>query len=105
MALRNARRFDEAISAYQEAAAIYCEVGDRHGEGVALKNLESIQAAAKGLCAPQDERATIVTRTYDSAAEASRRALLPFSNDCSLWVTARLSSTRYALSNYADPTA
>jgi tetratricopeptide (TPR) repeat protein len=32
-------RFDEAVSAHQEAAAIFREVGDRHHEGVVLRNL------------------------------------------------------------------
>jgi hypothetical protein len=34
------RRFDEAITACQDAAAIYCEPGDRHREGIALRNFE-----------------------------------------------------------------
>ena len=33
------RQFDEAITAHQDAAAIYRETGDRHGEGGALNNL------------------------------------------------------------------
>lgn len=40
LALRQVRRFEEAITAHQEAAAIYRETGDRHGEGIALNNLE-----------------------------------------------------------------
>ena len=39
LALRQVRRFDEAITARQDAAAIYRETGDRHGEGRALTNL------------------------------------------------------------------
>ena len=39
IALREVRRFEEAITAYQDAAAIYRETGDRHGEGMALNNL------------------------------------------------------------------
>ena len=31
--LRQVRRFEEAITAHQDAAAIYRETGDRHGEG------------------------------------------------------------------------
>jgi tetratricopeptide (TPR) repeat protein len=38
-ALREAGRFEEAITACQDAAAIYRETGDRHGEGHALDNL------------------------------------------------------------------
>jgi tetratricopeptide (TPR) repeat protein len=33
------RRFDEAITAHQDAAAIFRETGDRHSEGSALNNL------------------------------------------------------------------
>ena len=39
LALREVRRFDEAITACRDAAAIYRETGDRHGEGIALDNL------------------------------------------------------------------
>ena len=39
MALQEVRRFEEAITAHQDAAAIYRETGDRHGEGMALNNL------------------------------------------------------------------
>ena len=38
-ALRNVRRFEEAITAHRDAAAIYRETGDRHREGTALNNL------------------------------------------------------------------
>ena len=38
-ALRQVRRFDEAITAHQQAGDIYRETGDRHGEGMALGNL------------------------------------------------------------------
>jgi tetratricopeptide (TPR) repeat protein len=39
LALCKAGRFDEAITACQDAAAIYRETGDRHSEGIALNNL------------------------------------------------------------------
>ena len=39
VALREVRRFEEAVSAHQDAVAIYRETGDRHGEGMALNNL------------------------------------------------------------------
>ena len=39
LALVQARRFGEAITACQAAAAIYRETGDRHGGGLALNNL------------------------------------------------------------------
>ena len=38
-ALQGVRRFEEAITALQEAAAICRQTGDRHSEGVALNNL------------------------------------------------------------------
>jgi hypothetical protein len=34
------RRFDEAITACQDAAAIYREPGDRHREGIAFRKFE-----------------------------------------------------------------
>jgi len=37
--LKEVRRFDEAITACQDAAAIYRDTGDHHGEGAALGNL------------------------------------------------------------------
>jgi hypothetical protein len=39
------RRFEEAIIACQDAVAIFRETGDRHGEGIALSNLETAMAA------------------------------------------------------------
>jgi Tetratricopeptide repeat len=45
LALREVRRFEEAITAHQDAAAIYRETGDRHREGTALNNLELDRAA------------------------------------------------------------
>jgi tetratricopeptide (TPR) repeat protein len=39
VALREVRRFEEAISAHRDAAAIYRETGDRHCEGQPLGNL------------------------------------------------------------------
>jgi tetratricopeptide (TPR) repeat protein len=39
LALAAVRRFDEAVTAYQQAAAIFVESGDRYGEGKALYNL------------------------------------------------------------------
>jgi hypothetical protein len=42
--LRYVRRFDEAITAHQDAAAIFRETGDRHGEGAALDNLKDDKA-------------------------------------------------------------
>jgi hypothetical protein len=46
---------EEAISAHQDAAAIFQETGDGHGEGTALNNLEAdrIEQAAQGSGIPQ----------------------------------------------------
>jgi hypothetical protein len=51
-------RFEEAISAHQDAAAIYRQAGNRHREETALNNLESARAAVVQLLALQDQRAT-----------------------------------------------
>ncbi|MEV0647492.1 tetratricopeptide repeat protein [Phytomonospora sp. NPDC050363] len=39
VALRELRRFEEAIAAHEQAAEIFRETGNRHGEGMALGNL------------------------------------------------------------------
>ena len=38
-ARRQVRRVEDAITAHQDAVAIYRETGDRHSEGIALNNL------------------------------------------------------------------
>ena len=45
VALRELRRFEEAVSAHQDAAAIYRETGDRQLEGIALRNIDADRAA------------------------------------------------------------
>jgi hypothetical protein len=40
------RRFDDAITACQEAAAIFGETGDQYNEHIALGNLRAAQAKA-----------------------------------------------------------
>jgi hypothetical protein len=42
-ALRQVRRFDDAIAACQDAVAIYRQDGDRHGEGIALNQAQLAQ--------------------------------------------------------------
>lgn len=42
---RHARRLEEAISAHQDAVAIFRETADRYWEGIALDNLEKYRAA------------------------------------------------------------
>jgi tetratricopeptide (TPR) repeat protein len=39
LALVEVRRFEEAITAHEQAVTIFGETGDRHGEGMALNNL------------------------------------------------------------------
>ena len=39
LGLHGLRRYDEAVTAHQDAAAIFRQVGDRHGEGNVLNNL------------------------------------------------------------------
>ena len=47
-ALHGARRFEEAITAWQHADQIFRDTGDRNGEGMALSNLGlSLQEAAR----------------------------------------------------------
>jgi hypothetical protein len=38
------RRFDQAITAHQDAAAIFRETGDQHREGQTLNSLKDAQA-------------------------------------------------------------
>jgi hypothetical protein len=45
LALVEVRRFEEAISACQDAVAIFRETADRHWEDIALDNLEKYRAA------------------------------------------------------------
>jgi tetratricopeptide (TPR) repeat protein len=72
MALWEARRFEEAITACQDAAAIFRETGDRHGEGGALNNLgNALQEArrlAEAITAYQDALA-IYRETGDQYRE------------------------------------
>lgn len=39
-------RFEEAITAHQDVAAIYREIGDEYGEGRALNNIETVRSAS-----------------------------------------------------------
>jgi hypothetical protein len=44
-ALYGIGRFDEVITAFQDAAAIFREAGDEHRERIALGNRETAEAA------------------------------------------------------------
>ena len=72
-ALRRVRRFEEAITAHQDAAAIFRETGDRRREGRALDNLSlALQEAgrfAEAITAHQDA-AAIFRETGDRHSEA-----------------------------------
>ena len=47
-ALGEVRRFDGAIAAHQDAAAMFRETGDSYAESVALRNLERDQPNNEG---------------------------------------------------------
>jgi hypothetical protein len=47
LALVEVRRFEEAITAHQAAAASYRESGDEYREGIMLNNLEAARAAQR----------------------------------------------------------
>jgi tetratricopeptide (TPR) repeat protein len=47
VALREVGRFEEAVSACQDAAAIFRETGDRHSEGLALVGLGLVLAEVR----------------------------------------------------------
>jgi tetratricopeptide (TPR) repeat protein len=74
LALREVRRFEEAITALQEAVAICRETGDRHGEGMALDNLgialEEVRRYGEAITAHQ-EAAAIFRQTGDRPGEGS----------------------------------
>jgi tetratricopeptide (TPR) repeat protein len=74
LALRNVRRFEEAISAHQDAAAIYRETGNRHGEGMALNNLglalREVRRFEEAVSAHQDA-AAIDRETGDRRGEGT----------------------------------
>jgi tetratricopeptide (TPR) repeat protein len=72
VALADARRFDEAISALQDVAAIHRETGDLHGEGMALTALgvalRAVRRFDEAISACQDA-ATIFRETGDLHGE------------------------------------
>ena len=72
IALKEVRRFEEAITAHQDAAAIFRETGDRHGEGMALDNLgnalQEVRRFEEAITAHQDA-AAIFRETGDRHGE------------------------------------
>ncbi|MET9339034.1 hypothetical protein [Nonomuraea sp. NPDC003804] len=48
IALREVRRFEEAITAHQDAAVIFAEMGDTYSLGVARANLEDLRQRDEG---------------------------------------------------------
>ncbi len=75
IALQEVRRFEEAITAHQEAAAIYRETGDRYREGMALTNLgialREVRRFDEAITAYQDA-AAIYRETGDRHGEGTR---------------------------------
>jgi tetratricopeptide (TPR) repeat protein len=71
-ALEDLRRFDEAITACQDAAAIFRDTGDRLREGMALGNLgtalQEVRRFDEAITAHQDA-ATIYRETGDRHGE------------------------------------
>ncbi|NUT49202.1 MAG: tetratricopeptide repeat protein [Saccharothrix sp.] len=59
VALREVRRFDEAVVAHERCAQLFREAGDWHGEGRAWNNLSA---------------ALVELRRFEAAVDASRRA-------------------------------
>jgi tetratricopeptide (TPR) repeat protein len=74
-ALADAGRFEEAITACQDAAAIFRETGDRHGEGDALANLgialRGVRRSEEAITACQDA-AAIFRETGDQPYQGKR---------------------------------
>jgi len=72
VAVAEVRRFEEAITAHQDAAAIFRETGDRHGEGLALTNLGAalteVRRFEEAITAHQDA-AAIFRETGDRHGE------------------------------------
>ena len=62
--LRAARRFDEAITSHHEAAQIFRDTGDRHGEGKALGNI--------GIALQEVQRFTEAVAACQAAAQIFR---------------------------------
>jgi tetratricopeptide (TPR) repeat protein len=72
--LREVRRFDEAITACRDAAAIFREAGDRRREGMALASLGVTLAEVRRFdeaITAHREAATIYQETDDRTAKAA----------------------------------
>jgi tetratricopeptide (TPR) repeat protein len=72
--LREVRRFEEAVTALQDAVAIFQEIRDRHGGGLALDNLglalQGLRRFEEAITAHQDA-AVIFQETRDRHAEGT----------------------------------
>ena len=72
LALRKVRRFEEAITACEDAAAVYRRTGDRHWEGMTLNNrgvmLRQVGRFEEAITAHQDA-AAIYRETGDRQRE------------------------------------
>ncbi|MEV6524942.1 tetratricopeptide repeat protein [Longispora sp. NPDC051575] len=72
LALRQVRRFEEAITACEQAALIYREIGDRHSESTALNNLgNALQDVRRFEAAigAQEQAAALYRETGDRLGE------------------------------------
>jgi Tetratricopeptide repeat len=83
------RRFDEAVDACQDAAAIFRETGDRHGEGTALSNLGRVLVEVwrfKEAVTVSQDAAAIFRETGDRHGEgiALKTPPSPWSR-CGVW--------------------
>jgi hypothetical protein len=80
--LKEVRRFDEAITACQDAIAIYRETGGQYREGITLENLDRAlqsapgtgQRAARTLGRPLGQH--MARRFYNLSAAATPRGQL-----------------------------
>jgi tetratricopeptide (TPR) repeat protein len=100
-ALRAARRSEEAISAYQDSAAIYRETKNQHGEGTSLNNLglalEEVGRFEEAVSAHQDA-AAISRKIGDRHAEGIALTNL----DSALQKLRQVESTKAALQQALD---
>jgi Flp pilus assembly protein TadD len=81
IALQGVRRFEEAITAYTQAAAIYVEAGDRHGEGMTLNNLglaqREVRRFEEAITAHTQAAAIYVEDEHPGLTDMMRRTASP----------------------------
>ena len=72
VALWEVRRFDEAITAHQDAAAIYRETGDEYRENIALNKLKDDQAGRAVGVSPFPDATPSLSPTHSLLGNRSR---------------------------------